>query len=181
MASGTTPVKAWPYPLETDTPDVAADMHSLALALDVVGKSTVGTLAQRPSSGMTAGDSHFVTGDATASNNNIEWVYSGGAWIAVNSFSIKSQAWRYTVNVGIAIVQNSGMSATMTLPVPYPDANYTAHVTMERGDTNTGPPFVAGVIGQSRTASQFQVLATNLGNTLAVGQNLIFHVTTTHD
>jgi hypothetical protein len=34
MASGSTPRLALPYPLETDTPDVAADIHSLATALD---------------------------------------------------------------------------------------------------------------------------------------------------
>lgn len=34
MASGSTPRKGYPYPLETDTPDVAADIHALALALD---------------------------------------------------------------------------------------------------------------------------------------------------
>jgi hypothetical protein len=36
MASGSTPVQARPYPLESDVPDVAADLHALALSLENV-------------------------------------------------------------------------------------------------------------------------------------------------
>lgn len=39
-----TPVNAWPYPLESDTPDVAADIKALALALDKLSPFQAGDI-----------------------------------------------------------------------------------------------------------------------------------------
>lgn len=76
MASGTTPVRGRPYPLETDTPDVAADIHSLALNLDQVGNITAGTTL--PGSGMVAGDEFQLT------TTGLWYKYSGTAWVPLS-------------------------------------------------------------------------------------------------
>lgn len=71
----TTPVQSWPYPLETDAPDVAADMHSLALALDNVPKRLSGTAAARPvASGIPLDTIYYATDTGVFS------VCSGAAW-----------------------------------------------------------------------------------------------------
>jgi hypothetical protein len=54
MATGSTPVRGRPYPLETDAPDVAADIHTLALNLDQV--PNLGTGTTMPTTGLVAGD-----------------------------------------------------------------------------------------------------------------------------
>jgi microcystin-dependent protein len=79
LASDTTPLRGRPYPAESDTPDVAADVKLLALALDKTPNVSEGTLASRPTAGA-AGDRYFVTGDSTPTNNGIEWLWSGSSW-----------------------------------------------------------------------------------------------------
>jgi len=80
MASGKTPLRNRPYPFETDAPDVAADIKSLALSVDTTPTATVGTLAERPTPSA-AGNRHLVQGDSTEANNGIEWVDTGSAWV----------------------------------------------------------------------------------------------------
>lgn len=84
MASGHTPLRSYPYPLETDTPDVAADMQSLAVALDNAPVVKQGTLAARPASAV-AGNRYLVQGDPNTSNNGIEWYDTGSGWLQVVS------------------------------------------------------------------------------------------------
>lgn len=93
MATGTTPVQGWPFPLETDTPDVAADVHSLALALDIVPKRLSGLASARPVASSTpvgtgylatdTGEYTICTGSAwlgfTASTRKLTLQASGGA------------------------------------------------------------------------------------------------------
>lgn len=77
-----TPVKSWPYPLESDVPDVASDIHALALALDNVPNCWAGTLAGRASvTTQTAGDFYLVIGDSTPTNNGVLWTWNGSAWV----------------------------------------------------------------------------------------------------
>ncbi len=153
MASGTTPVKAWPYPLETDTPDVAADMHSLALGLDVVGKTSKGTLASKPSSGMTAGDRYLVTGDSIAANNGLEFAYDGSVWQAINQQRLLPIAALSNITAVSGQLINAGPSITVTLPAatagsivciwPGFGVNGGAQVTVQRAGSATiyGPSF----------------------------------------
>lgn len=83
MASDKTPLRQRPYPAETDAPDVAADIQALALSLDNAPNVTQGTLANRPSTGMVAGDRYYVKGDSTLTNNGIEWIYDGSSWVEI--------------------------------------------------------------------------------------------------
>ncbi|MGZ4530796.1 MAG: phage tail protein [Mycobacteriaceae bacterium] len=82
MGSGLTPVRSRPYPLETDTPDVAADLHTLALNLDSSPIVSAGTLASRPAASV-AGNRHMVQGDSTTAHNGQEWVDTGSGWVPV--------------------------------------------------------------------------------------------------
>lgn len=75
MATGSTPVRGRPYPLETDAPDVAADMHTLALNLDQVPNLTSGTTL--PVSGMMRGDEFLLT------TTSVWYKYSGSSWQAI--------------------------------------------------------------------------------------------------
>jgi hypothetical protein len=87
MASGRTTVHHRPYPLETDAPDVAADIEALANSLEGAPNVGVGTLASLPEtiwpSGapLVAGDRYLVEGDSTAYNNGSEWIYTGSTWL----------------------------------------------------------------------------------------------------
>jgi hypothetical protein len=45
----TTPIRGRPFPNESDTPDVASDLHSLALNLDAAPDISSGLLAAMPS------------------------------------------------------------------------------------------------------------------------------------
>lgn len=111
MATGSTPVRGRPYPLETDAPDVAADMHALALNLDQVPNVTSGTTL--PSSGMVAGDEFMLT---TTGN----WYrYSGSAWVADANMFWTSVA----VNTSALDRHTYGVTATATLTLPSPVLN----------------------------------------------------------
>jgi len=77
MATGSTPVWARPYPLESDGPDVAADIHSLALNLENVPTSNQGTLSARPSA------SSVPFGYQYHATDTGDWFKStGAAWVA---------------------------------------------------------------------------------------------------
>jgi hypothetical protein len=78
MGSGLTPTQSWPYPLETDTPDVAADMHALALALDVVPKRLSGLASARPTASTIPVGTFFF-----ATDTGILSFCTGAAWIAI--------------------------------------------------------------------------------------------------
>lgn len=84
MASDLTPLRNRPYPAESDVPDVAADIKALALSLEHAPNVAQGTLATRPTTGMAAGDRYYVTGDATLTNNGIEWFYDGNQWTQIS-------------------------------------------------------------------------------------------------
>ncbi len=83
MASGLSPRLHLPYPLETDVPDVAADVQSLTTALDHTAITSQDTLANRPAAAA-SGKQHMVQGAGTSANNGILWWDTGSAWIAVN-------------------------------------------------------------------------------------------------
>ena len=76
----TTPLRSRPFPLETDSPDVASDIHNLALNLDTAPIVGQGTLASRPAAAV-PGNRWFVSGDSTAANNNKEWLDTGSVWV----------------------------------------------------------------------------------------------------
>lgn len=78
--SGTTPIRARPYPELSDAPDVATDIQALADNLDTAPTVGVGTLASRPTPSA-PGNRYFVYGDSTAANNGIEWLDTGSAWV----------------------------------------------------------------------------------------------------
>lgn len=82
MASGKTPLRGYPYPLETDVPDAAADLQALATSLDNAPVSGQGVLSARPASKV-AGNRFYVSGDGTGANNGIEWLDTGNGWVAV--------------------------------------------------------------------------------------------------
>lgn len=83
MASGTTPVRKRPIPLESDTPDAAADISALGDSLDEAPNVGVGVLGSRPAS-LYPGDRWLVHADPTPANNGIEWVDTGSGWVAIN-------------------------------------------------------------------------------------------------
>lgn len=87
MSSGTTTLRKRPYPELTDAPVVAADIQALAESTDTAPTFGVGTLANRPSSGMAAGDIYFVSGDPTPSNNGITFQYDGAKWVCPHSMA----------------------------------------------------------------------------------------------
>jgi len=72
MATGLTPLRARPYALESDAPDVAADSHQYALAIETVHNTTEGTTL--PVSGMVYGDELQLT------TTGAWYKYSGAAW-----------------------------------------------------------------------------------------------------
>jgi hypothetical protein len=78
MGSGLTPTQSWPYPLETDTPDVASDLHALALALDVVAKRLSGVASARPTASTIPVGTFFF-----ATDTGILSFCTGAAWIAI--------------------------------------------------------------------------------------------------
>lgn len=75
MGTLTTPVQAWPYPAETDAPDVAADLHALALALDVVAKRLSGLASARPAAASTPVDTIYY-----ATDTGVYSICTGAAW-----------------------------------------------------------------------------------------------------
>lgn len=90
MASGRTALRGLPYPLETDTPDVAADMASLANALDTRPLVGQGALAGRPPSAV-AGNRYYVSGDSDNTQNGIEWLDTGNGYVAVTYPDVERQ------------------------------------------------------------------------------------------
>jgi hypothetical protein len=95
---------------------VAADIHSLALALDVAPKSKTGTLASIPASGQSAGDIYEVVGDAAATNNGLGLIYNGAAWIALNQFRLVSQVASVSQTAAVGALYNCAAGITLTLP-----------------------------------------------------------------
>lgn len=87
MSSGTTALRKRPFPELSDAPLVAADIEALAESVDTTPTFTVGALSARPTTGMAAGDMHFVTGDSTASNNGITYQYDGTKWVCPHSMA----------------------------------------------------------------------------------------------
>lgn len=113
MATGSTPVRGRPYPLETDAPDVAADMHTLALNLDQVGNITSGTTL--PVTGMVAGDEFRLT------TTGAWYKYSGSSWQPFGGFGRDalvpiSQSTSTTMVAGNRYYSNA--PTTQTLPAP---------------------------------------------------------------
>lgn len=78
-----TPLRGRPYPLEGDSPDVASDIHNLALNLDTSPVTTQGVLASRPAAAA-AGNQYMVQGDGNGANNGILWWDTGSGWVAIN-------------------------------------------------------------------------------------------------
>jgi hypothetical protein len=116
MGSGTTPNWALPYPLETDVPDAAADMHALALALDNFTKRLSGVAASRPSAASGLTDVIYYATDTHAFS-----VCDGSAWHQVviggaDGLATRSASSSLTANIGDYIVAGSGV--TITLPSP---------------------------------------------------------------
>jgi hypothetical protein len=114
-----TPLRQRPYPLESDTPDVASDIHNLALNLDTSPVVGQGVLSARPASGV-AGNRYYVTGDPTPINNGIEWYDTGAGWVRPGfgrgPLATRSGNANLTANVGDLVVAISGV--TVTLPTP---------------------------------------------------------------
>lgn len=135
MASGTTPVKGWPYPLESDVPDVAADIHSLALSHEHLANCWVGSLAGRSAvTTQTAGDRYVVEGDSTPANNGVEYVWTGSAWSEIaptwvnlslasglgtfaGTYTPAARVSRGTVELRGAVENTSGSTKTSPMPI----------------------------------------------------------------
>lgn len=98
MATLTTPLRSRPYPAETEAPDVAADLHALALNLDQVPNITSGTTL--PVSGMVAGDEFLLT------TISVWYKYTGSAWAPLGIMGPSSGA----VAVGLTFTPNTSTS-----------------------------------------------------------------------
>lgn len=77
MATGSTPVSGIPYPNESDSPDVAADVKLLAMFLDGKTVAGSGTLAARPTTA--------VLGQRYHATDTGDWFISDGTnWFALS-------------------------------------------------------------------------------------------------
>jgi hypothetical protein len=72
MGSGSTTLRARPYPLSTDAPTVSSDLEALAVNLDTVADNGSGTTL--PVSGMVIGDEFFLT------TTSVWYKYNGSGW-----------------------------------------------------------------------------------------------------
>ena len=117
MASGSTAVRGLPYPLETDTPDVAADIESLANAVDTHPNATSGLLAALPTGGSVPprGDFYYATDtDQVFQSSGSVWnqlIQPGQGFL--NQRAMTSSA---TANAGDLVLASP--SVTVTLPAP---------------------------------------------------------------
>jgi hypothetical protein len=163
MATGSTPVRGRPYPLESDAPDVAADMHTLALNLDQVGNVSSGTTL--PVSGMVAGDEFHLT------TTGAWYKYSGTSWQPFGGFGRDALV---PISQGTSVTMAAGNrylafpSITLTLPAPV--AGLAIGITAATGVSGSSPVTIAygtgggGIYGAGLNNAATFVLGTVLAS-----------------
>jgi hypothetical protein len=114
MSTLLTPLRSRPYPGEFEAPDVAADLHTLALNLDQVPNITSGTTL--PVTGMVAGDEFKLT------TTGVWYLYTGSAWAPLGVMGSSSGAvatgLTFTPNTStsyVNIATSGGSAASLTL------------------------------------------------------------------
>jgi hypothetical protein len=88
MGSGTTTVQGWPFPENSDAPQVANDIAALATALDVVAKRLSGVASARPTASTTPVDTIYYATDtflySICTGAVWETMLVAGPWIALS-------------------------------------------------------------------------------------------------